>query len=296
MTSPHLSSTNLLRSLWAEREARGREAAPQSDLRDEKLVLVDLVDGEKPATSTIFIEDDPIEQIKSEKVFPVNSNTANKPETQSHRSFTPASDDLSIKDLNEAKQDAEEIDRQLALTLQQEVWSDTMADWSDGGGAGSPLPITGSGDGPPSPTDEDVAPDAHELFLYYDRLYFGSTLAARAVVVEWSRRMTLCAGQCSYRGRGSVCRVALSEPLLKFRSATEVKETLLHEMIHAWPVRGVCPRAHSRTPAYFFCARACMCVCARMCSRESDTGPWTFHFSPCCLLAFHPPTTSTPPP
>jgi hypothetical protein len=31
-----------------------------------------------------------------------------------------------------------------------------------------------------------------------------------------------------------VCRVALSEPLLKFRSATEVKETLLHEMIHAW--------------------------------------------------------------
>ena len=72
------------------------------------------------------------------------------------------------------------------------------------------------------------------MFQYYDRLYFDGSLAANAVVVEWSRRMTLCAGQCSYRGRGSVCRVALSEPLLKFRSATEVKETLLHEMIHAW--------------------------------------------------------------
>jgi hypothetical protein len=33
------------------------------------------------------------------------------------------------------------------------------------------------------------------MFLYYDRLYFGGVLTANAVVVEWSKRMTLCAGQ-----------------------------------------------------------------------------------------------------
>lgn len=53
-------------------------------------------------------------------------------------------------------------------------------------------------------------------------LYFKNALTNRAVFVEWSKRMTLCAGLCSYKGSSAECRIALSEPLLKFRSSTEV--------------------------------------------------------------------------
>ncbi|DBA84736.1 TPA: hypothetical protein ACH3X1_005985 [Trebouxia sp. C0004] len=42
-----------------------------------------------------------------------------------------------------------------------------------------------------------------------------------------------CAGLCLYERAGG-CRIKLSEPLLKFRPSIELKETLLHEMIHAW--------------------------------------------------------------
>src|SRR5688572_21616627 len=95
--------------------------------------------------------------------------------------------------------------------------------------------------------------DVLQLFRDYDSIYFDSILLKnvkthpfpfplpfpfdptqpQAVFVEWSRRMTLCAGTCSYR-RGGPVRIALSEPLLKYRTMTDIKETLLHEMIHAW--------------------------------------------------------------
>mmetsp|Transcript_40122 Transcript_40122/g.59049 ORF Transcript_40122/g.59049 Transcript_40122/m.59049 type:complete len:166 (+) Transcript_40122:142-639(+) len=48
--------------------------------------------------------------------------------------------------------------------------------------------------------------------------------------------MTRSAGTCSFRGgegMTGMCRIALSVPLLKYRGATDIKETLLHEMIHA---------------------------------------------------------------
>eukprot|EP00923_Selenidium_pygospionis_P059108 GHVN01104030.1.p1 GENE.GHVN01104030.1~~GHVN01104030.1.p1 ORF type:complete len:304 (-),score=55.75 GHVN01104030.1:355-1149(-) len=45
--------------------------------------------------------------------------------------------------------------------------------------------------------------------------------------------MTLCAGVCVYQ-RGGYCSIRLSEALLKFRTVHEYKETLLHEMIHAY--------------------------------------------------------------
>lgn len=45
--------------------------------------------------------------------------------------------------------------------------------------------------------------------------------------------MTLCAGTCKYEGLGS-STITLSEALLQYRSSDEVKETLLHEMIHAY--------------------------------------------------------------
>lgn len=46
--------------------------------------------------------------------------------------------------------------------------------------------------------------------------------------------MTSCAGVCSYNGRGGMCSITLSEPLLKLRPRKDLVETLLHEMIHAF--------------------------------------------------------------
>lgn len=45
--------------------------------------------------------------------------------------------------------------------------------------------------------------------------------------------MTLCAGTCAHAGNNS-CIITLSKPLLQFRNNNELKETLLHEMIHGY--------------------------------------------------------------
>lgn len=45
--------------------------------------------------------------------------------------------------------------------------------------------------------------------------------------------MTLCAGTCTHSSYES-CTIRLSAPLLQYRTANELKETLLHEMIHAF--------------------------------------------------------------
>ncbi|XP_078256149.1 DNA-dependent metalloprotease SPRTN isoform X2 [Rhinoraja longicauda] len=42
-----------------------------------------------------------------------------------------------------------------------------------------------------------------------------------------------CAGVCSYEGRGGLCSIRISEPLMKLRPRRDLVETLLHEMIHA---------------------------------------------------------------
>lgn len=80
-------------------------------------------------------------------------------------------------------------------------------------------------------------PDVHALFTYYNKKYFFNKLDS--VSVRWSTRMTLCAGQCHYKQskhdrRLRECEIALSEPLLKYRSSFDVIDTLLHEMIHAY--------------------------------------------------------------
>jgi predicted SprT family Zn-dependent metalloprotease len=72
--------------------------------------------------------------------------------------------------------------------------------------------------------------DVYEYFALYNTLFFGDKLGA--VSLEWSKRMTLCAGIFSVRNFQAIIR--LSEPILKFRNTDEIKETLLHEMIHAW--------------------------------------------------------------
>jgi len=80
-----------------------------------------------------------------------------------------------------------------------------------------------------SPEYEDDF-DVFNYFFLYNQIYFNDKLGF--VKLEWSKRMTLCAGIFSLRNSEAVIR--LSEPLLKFRSIKEIKETLLHEMIHAW--------------------------------------------------------------
>lgn len=80
--------------------------------------------------------------------------------------------------------------------------------------------------------EDDFSVNVHDLFVKYNALYFKSSLSS--VSVEWSKRMTLCAGLCVYKGKQSGPEIRLSEPLLKFRTKKDVKETLLHEMIHAY--------------------------------------------------------------
>ncbi|KAM4693407.1 uncharacterized protein O3C94_004051 [Discoglossus pictus] len=77
----------------------------------------------------------------------------------------------------------------------------------------------------------DPIPDIRALFLQFNDMFFWGKLSG--VEVKWSPRMTLCAGVCSYEGRGGLCSVRLSEPLLKLRPRKDLVETLLHEMIHA---------------------------------------------------------------
>lgn len=75
----------------------------------------------------------------------------------------------------------------------------------------------------------DPCPDIRAMFQEFDKLYFWNTLGS--CIVEWSKRMTICAGIFYLRGGGII---RLSEPLLKFRPRINLVETLLHEMIHAY--------------------------------------------------------------
>ncbi|XP_044767020.1 DNA-dependent metalloprotease SPRTN [Coccinella septempunctata] len=78
----------------------------------------------------------------------------------------------------------------------------------------------------------DPTPDIHVLFMAFNNKFFWGKLDS--VCVSWSKRMKRCAGICSYQGRGGLCHITLSEPLLKLRPRKDLIETLLHEMIHAF--------------------------------------------------------------
>ncbi|KAF1750122.1 hypothetical protein GCK72_016668 [Caenorhabditis remanei] len=81
----------------------------------------------------------------------------------------------------------------------------------------------------------DPCPDIHALFVQFDARFFGGSLAC--CEVKWSPRMYSCAGICSYEvrgGRGGLCSIRLSKPLLALRPRKDLVETLLHEMIHAY--------------------------------------------------------------
>ncbi|CAF1414690.1 unnamed protein product [Rotaria magnacalcarata] len=77
----------------------------------------------------------------------------------------------------------------------------------------------------------DPNPEIHILFQQFNHQFFYRKLDS--VYVEWSKRMTRCAGICYYR-RGGECRIALSASYLTLRPRKDLVETLLHEMIHAY--------------------------------------------------------------
>lgn len=82
-----------------------------------------------------------------------------------------------------------------------------------------------------------VEADIHTLFVQFNEELFGGELSA--VHVRWSKRATLCAGLCRYQYNSlnpdaRMCDIALSEPLLKYRPRSDLLNTLLHEMIHAY--------------------------------------------------------------
>lgn len=79
-------------------------------------------------------------------------------------------------------------------------------------------------------TDLVDFPDIYDLLQLYDHCFFESLLGG--IELKWSKRMTLCAGICCYKD--GLVSIRLSEPLLKLRPVKDLKETLLHEMIHAY--------------------------------------------------------------
>uniref|UniRef100_A0A8C8GSL5 SprT-like domain-containing protein n=1 Tax=Oncorhynchus tshawytscha TaxID=74940 RepID=A0A8C8GSL5_ONCTS len=69
----------------------------------------------------------------------------------------------------------------------------------------------------------DPSPDVRAMLLEFDDMFFGGKLSG--VEIKWS--------VCSYEGRGGLCFIRLSEPLLKLRPLCDLAQTLLHEIIHA---------------------------------------------------------------
>lgn len=71
------------------------------------------------------------------------------------------------------------------------------------------------------------------MFHDFDQRFFNGTLVNNGVEVDWSPKMTQCAGLCRFQPGTSMCSIKLSKPLLQLRTRKDLVETLVHEMIHA---------------------------------------------------------------
>ncbi|XP_072992175.1 uncharacterized protein [Typha latifolia] len=81
-------------------------------------------------------------------------------------------------------------------------------------------------------SDSDPTLDIHALFCHYNALYFDDSLGA--CVVSWtSSPLPSGASSCDYFPGGG-CEILLSKPLLEFQPIADLKNVLLHEMIHAY--------------------------------------------------------------
>uniref|UniRef100_A0A5F5PNG7 DNA-dependent metalloprotease SPRTN n=2 Tax=Equus TaxID=9789 RepID=A0A5F5PNG7_HORSE len=104
----------------------------------------------------------------------------------------------------------------------------------------------------------DPTPDLQALFVQFNDRFFWGQL--EAVEVKWSMRMTMCAGICSYEGRGGMCSIRLSEPLLKLRPRKDLVEVYhtFHDEVdeyrrHWWRCNGPC---QYKQPYYGYVKRA----------------------------------------
>ncbi|XP_059963741.1 DNA-dependent metalloprotease SPRTN isoform X2 [Mesoplodon densirostris] len=104
----------------------------------------------------------------------------------------------------------------------------------------------------------DPTPDLQALFVQFNDRFFWGLLGA--VEVKWSTRMTLSAGICTYEGRGGMCSIRLSEPLLKLRPRKDLVEehhTFYEEVNeyrqHWWRCNGPCQH---KQPYYGYVLRA----------------------------------------
>nr|XP_004659754.2 DNA-dependent metalloprotease SPRTN isoform X2 [Jaculus jaculus] len=143
------------------------------------------------------------------------------------------------------------MDEDLALALRlQEEW-DLQAALREA--AREPLSLVDS-----SWELVDPTPDLRALFVQFNDRFFWGQL--EAVEVKWSARMTLCAGICTYEGRGGMCSIRLSEPLLKLRPRKDLVEVYhtFHDEVdeyrrHWWRCNGPCQHKH---PYYGYVKRA----------------------------------------
>ncbi|WVZ64914.1 hypothetical protein U9M48_014361 [Paspalum notatum var. saurae] len=78
----------------------------------------------------------------------------------------------------------------------------------------------------------DPNPDVQDLFKHYDGLYFRGALADAGFSVRWGSPLGSSSfGSCTFSKPHNT--ITLSEPVLKYHSCTDLKNALLHEMIHA---------------------------------------------------------------
>ena len=94
----------------------------------------------------------------------------------------------------------------------------------------SPSPIKKQGESEMKQIDLSKF-NLNKNFIEYNELFFENSL--EKITLSWSTKMTSCAGLFITEDNKTPL-IRLSEPLLKYRSYKEIRETLLHEMIHAY--------------------------------------------------------------
>lgn len=87
------------------------------------------------------------------------------------------------------------------------------------------LPITD-----PRLEELDPNPDIHKLFATFDQKFFEGLLIEKGIQLKWAKNLTSTAG-AYYRQKKTI---KLSERLIQQRPRSDLVNTLLHEMIHAY--------------------------------------------------------------
>ncbi|KAK1260035.1 hypothetical protein QJS04_geneDACA020087 [Acorus gramineus] len=90
----------------------------------------------------------------------------------------------------------------------------------------------GGGESEPAGSVTTPVPDIHALFSHYNAIYFQDSLGP--FTVEWSSKLSFRSpGSCRYPPKYDPA-ILLSESDFKLRPSEDLKNILLHEMIHAY--------------------------------------------------------------